>query len=118
MKRPVVGMTTEAEARLLRHPYPGNVRELKNVTEHAVAMCEGMRIDGHDLDFGVTGETAVVVGSLRDALEDAEQEAIRLALDHSGWIMAQAAAVLGISRKSLWEKMRRYGIGREEEEIA
>jgi two-component system response regulator AtoC len=100
----------------MRHSYPGNVRELKNLIEHAVAMCEGTRIDGRDLDFGAAQAPSTVAGSLRDALEGAEQEAIRLALDHSGWAMAQAAAILGISRKNLWEKMRRYGIGRDAEE--
>lgn len=115
MKVPVSGLTPAAEALLMRHDFPGNVRELRNLLEHAVALCEGAHVDAHDLNFGLARDATAQIPLLRDTVEEAEREAIRAALELCHWAISQAADRLGISRKSLWEKMRRYRIDRPEQ---
>lgn len=120
MGKPLDGLTAEAEALLKTMPFPGNVRELKNLMERAVAFCDGRVLGGRDLfplDFLEEGaeDLPLTLGpaqSLRETVEEAEQAAIRRVLDQHDWIITKAAEVLGISRKNLWEKMRRYGITR------
>ncbi len=114
MKVPVSGLTPAAEAMLMRHDFPGNVRELRNLLEHAVALCEGAHVDAHDLNFGLDREDTVQIPSLRDAVEEAERETIRATLELCRGAISPAAEKLGISRKCLWEKMRRYRIDRPE----
>lgn len=115
MGKPVTGISASAEAQLLDMPFPGNVRELKNVIERAVALCAGPRVQVHDLfPFEQDEETdAGSRPSLRETVEDAERAAILGALDLADWAIGDAAESLGISRKNLWEKMKRHGIGRE-----
>ena len=115
MDKRVRGMSPDAERHLLNLGYPGNVRELKNLLERATALCDGGRIELHDLaplqgaGASVDPSHASAI-SLRAAVEEAEQDSIRRALESCDWAISQAADRLGISRKSLWEKMRRYRI--------
>ena len=119
MGSPVRGLSAEAEARLLSMAFPGNVRELKNILERAVALCDGPRIMTHDLD-PLEGNGAVIQGpadreiTLKESVEAAERKALVNALVHSDWVVNKAAAALAISRKSLWEKVKRYGISKIE----
>jgi hypothetical protein len=115
MGKPVTGISASAEARLLDMPFPGNVRELKNVIERAVAFCAGPRVQIHDL-FPFQPDEEREAGnrpSLKETVEDAERAAILGALGQADWAIGDAAEALGISRKNLWEKMKRHGIGRE-----
>jgi two-component system response regulator AtoC len=110
----VMGLSADAEAMLLSRPYPGNVRELKNVLERAVALSEGPWITANDLR-PLAGDEEINPCSgepvtLKQSVEQAELQAIYQALAHSNWGIGKAAAALGISRKNLWEKMKRYGI--------
>lgn len=116
MGRRVTGFSVDAESMLMEWPFPGNVRELKNLIERAVALCDGQRIEVHDLfPAAVPMPDARGYASLREAVEEAEREAIRATLARCGGAIGQAAEMLNISRKSLWEKMRRYGIDRQSE---
>jgi DNA-binding NtrC family response regulator len=115
--RSIAGLSPDAEARLSELPLPGNVRELRNILARAMVLCDGARIECHDLDLDLSGSSLDDVSArgeakLKDAVEEAEQTAIRAALIQQDWIISKAADVLGISRKNLWEKMRRYGISR------
>lgn len=112
MGKHVTGLSASAEARLLDMPLPGNVRELKNMTERAVALCAGPRIQLHDLSPFDPIEEPGADGhqSLKKTVEEAERAAILNALDQTDWVIGSAAKALGISRKNLWEKMRRYSI--------
>ncbi len=113
MSKRISGLSAEAEIRLKQWPFPGNVRELKNMIERAVALCDGSRLEVHDL-FSSVLQREKPVGpeniSLKTAVEEAERDIIRSTLDRCQGAVGQAADLLGISRKSLWEKMRRYGI--------
>jgi DNA-binding NtrC family response regulator len=113
----VSGLSDEAEARLLSMPFPGNVRELKNVLERAVALCDGPLVMEHDLlPIDVDASDGLVAREsphfLKETIENAEREAIRNALVRHKGVVKKAAQDLGISRKNLWEKMRRHGIER------
>ncbi len=117
MKVKIKGLNASAEAKLLSLPFPGNVRELKNIIERAVALCDGPRLSENDLmpfeekenKGEVTPRKAI---TLKESLGVAEREAILGALKINDGAVTRAAESLGISRKNLWEKMKRYGIGR------
>ena len=115
MGNPVAGLSASAEARLLEMPFPGNARELKNVIERAVALCAGPRVQLHDLSpFELEEEPGTGhQPSLKETVEDAERAAILGALDQADGAIGEAAETLGISRKNLWEKMKRHGIARQ-----
>ncbi len=117
MQVPVAGLSAEAETALLAMNFPGNVRELKNILERAVALCDGPRIMPRDLSPMESFDEAVEderSPSLREAVAEAELQAIRQALVANDWAILKAAQSLGISRKNLWEKMKRYGITQPE----
>jgi two-component system response regulator AtoC len=112
MTKSVTGLSRDAEAYLMELPFPGNIRELRNMLERAVALCDGTRIERHDL-LPIDNEQAEAEAThptLKATIADAERQAIRSALERHDWTIGKAAEDLGISRKSLWEKMRRYGI--------
>lgn len=96
----------EAMDRIAAHVWPGNVRELRGVVQTAVAMTPG----------DVIGEEALPKSLLREPssrsgrLEAAEKEIIEKTLEEAGGNKSQAAERLGISRRTLYNKMARYGL--------
>jgi PAS domain S-box-containing protein len=113
--RSVAGLSEAARAALLRAPYPGNVRELENAIEHAFALSEGETLHLEHLPDSFL-EAAGPLASLpeettgRDLLEEAEARAIRVVLQRHLGGRLRAAEELGISRNTLWRKMRRLGL--------
>ncbi|MHC4932142.1 MAG: sigma-54-dependent transcriptional regulator [Planctomycetota bacterium] len=113
---------TVAEAtreELIRHPWPGNVRELENAVRRAIAMAgssselsaEHLVIAGPKVRREEAAEEAgPVERPLREVVREAEGRHIRRVLKHTGGHRANAAKILGISRKNLWEKMRELDI--------
>jgi DNA-binding NtrC family response regulator len=116
--REIEGFTDEVLDLFDTYPWPGNVRELRNVVERAVLFCRGTRITVNEIPATLRGASAkrpVVpvrgeVIPLQQASERAEIEAIRAALAASQGRRSEAAEMLGISRKTLWEKVKHYGI--------
>ncbi len=106
----IKGLSKEAELHLQSMQFPGNVRELRNIIERAVALCDSPWIGSSDLQ--ILGEEIYDTSTttLRQSIEDAERSAINKALAENDYKISQAANSLGISRKNLWEKMKRYGI--------
>jgi DNA-binding NtrC family response regulator len=106
--------TLGADARqcLLAQDWPGNVRELKHVIERACILANGTVLQPADLGMPVGGNPdRVRAGStLQEALHAVERDQILQALESNNWRITETATVLGISRKSLWEKMKRYHI--------
>jgi DNA-binding NtrC family response regulator len=100
----------EAERALTRYPWPGNVRELQHCLERASVLSLAPLLNVESL-FGAGGPPAVPGDALRqplsDHLQDCERAYIRRALTECGGRIADTAALLGISRKNLWEKMRK-----------
>ncbi|MBC9206375.1 sigma-54-dependent Fis family transcriptional regulator [Roseomonas aerophila] len=94
---------------LLAHHWPGNVRELRNRIERAMVLGEGARLEPADLFPEHRAREAPPL-SLSDARDAAERQHIRQILARSGNRINEAAQMLGISRTTMWERMRRLGI--------
>jgi DNA-binding NtrC family response regulator len=110
--RRIEGFTSLAERALLAHDWPGNARELANRIERAVAMCAGTRLGPADL-FPERGETADAEerpASLAQAREAAERREIVAALAATGEDVGLAAQRLGVSRSTLFDKIKRLGL--------
>ena len=92
--------------------WPGNIRELQHVMERAVIMAEGNAIGTADLDAGSGTEPSAPVstpGSVQ-TLDDMERQMIVQAIDECGGNLSAVAARLGISRQTLYNKIKRYGL--------
>jgi two-component system response regulator FlrC len=98
----------EAVRRIREAPWPGNVRELANVLERAAILAESDVIRGADLTLP-TGKTAGVREDNRTMI-DSERDAIRTTLAEVGGNRRLAAERLGIGERTLYEKLKRYGI--------
>jgi two-component system response regulator HydG len=107
--RPNVTLSPEARARLLGYHWPGNVRQLRNVIDSAVVMCEGNVIGPADLGLRDTGRDEGL-GSLR--LDEWERKLIQEALSRTGGSIPEAARLLGLGRATLYRKVEEYGITR------
>ena len=110
-------ITEQALAALRAYPWPGNVRELENVIEYATVMGDGVALALSDLPPEIRGEesseSTAVPETVHVALdENLPDEARRLinAVERAAGHMGRAAATLGISRTTLWRKLKRYGI--------
>ncbi|RMF91368.1 MAG: sigma-54-dependent Fis family transcriptional regulator, partial [Nitrospinota bacterium] len=113
---PVEGISKEAMDLLLRYPWPGNVRELENVIERAVTLGKGPLITPEDLPDLVREEhrqeyEALLEGDL--SLEELEKEYIRRTLQKTRGHQTKTAAILGIDRRTLYRKIRKYGLLKE-----
>lgn len=100
---------------LVRHAWPGNVRELKHVVERALVDIDAAarEIKAADLPIDVLEFPSPYLGggpSTRPTLEELERRYIDLVLRDTRGNQTEAARVLGISRKALWEKRKRYGM--------
>ena len=112
--RRVDGISEEALAVIMRHSFPGNVRELRNIIEHAMVLCRGERIEVQclpaELRRGVACETPPPLAAARGPLESAEAASILSTLREHGGHRARTAAALGIDTSTLWRKMKKFGI--------
>jgi DNA-binding NtrC family response regulator len=100
--RPAVTLGERARNWMEAYPWPGNVRQLRNFLERELILTEGDLLDPEPL--------APVGESPPRPLRQVEEEEIRRALAYTRGHQGQAAELLGISRKALWEKRRRLGI--------
>jgi len=107
------GFLPGAAERLRGHLWPGNVRELRSVVERAALVVPAGEIGTAALPPQLVDQPATLWAGRdrRPTLKDVEQAYIRWVLESVGGSQTRAAGVLGISRKALWEKRRRYGIG-------
>jgi DNA-binding NtrC family response regulator len=112
VKRPVPALTREAAAALQAHRWPGNVRELRHLLERACVSTDGDRIDVSDLPIDLLDPQAFIDAgqASRPTLEGIERQYIEFVLREVRGRQTRAAAILGISRKALWEKRKRYGL--------
>jgi two-component system NtrC family response regulator len=114
-QKSISDISKEARSLLLRHSYPGNVRELENLIERAVVLCRGEVITTQDLPFHLReGKSEIEFRkkekSLPDSLEEIEKGLILKALDQHQGIQTRAAESLGISERVLRYKIKKYGI--------
>ena len=110
-----IAISSEASEILKNHKWPGNVRQLKNVIEHCVAMCDGIILPVHlpqgmlsvkkeSLKLRIEGMT------LQNRVQEVEREAIVEALKKTNNNRTKAIEILGISRKSFYSKLKEYKI--------
>jgi PAS domain S-box-containing protein len=108
----ISGISDRALHALLRYDYPGNVRELENIIEHAFVLCKGDQIDLDCLPGEITGiQTEIVPSSAigeKTPFEHAEAEVIEKTLRNHGGNRIKAADELGIGRTTLWRKIKKY----------
>lgn len=100
--RPGLSLSPRARAWFPEHDWPGNLRQLRNALERAL-----LAADGAELDPAPPRDVAATAPR---SLEEHEREAIRAALAWTRGHQGRAAELLGVSRKGLWEKRRRFGI--------
>jgi DNA-binding NtrC family response regulator len=105
-------LSADALAALGAYPWPGNVRELRHVLERALVHTTGSVISADDLPSLLASPERVAAGASpeRPTLDDLERRYVAFVLKEARGNQVRAAAVLGISRKSLWQKRKRYGI--------
>jgi len=119
-RKQVGRISPEALEILSNWEWPGNVRELRNVIERAMIFADGSELTPADLpELGsIEVQTAPAETETTDAfrvprgltLAEAEKEYIRQTLEVCGGSVQRAAEILGISRKNLWEKRKKYGL--------
>ena len=105
-------ISKEAMAVLMSHAWPGNVRELENVIERAVTLGHGPAVLPTDLPPHLAGGANPLERALaREAtLEDLERDYIAMILQRTKGHQIRAATILGIDRRTLYRKIRRYGL--------
>jgi two-component system response regulator HydG len=116
-RKEIKGFTPQAMDRMIRHPWPGNVRELMNAVERGVVLSRSDLIDQDALpllplqdqqEADSSAQTPLI--SEGRALEDIEKDAILETLEAAGGNKSEAARRLGITRKTLHKKLKKYGV--------
>ena len=107
--RTVAGLSEEAQDALKSYPWKGNIRELQNCIEKAIILCDDKTLGRNDLqlrqpDFSSSGTTQ------ESTLDQAEERTIREALDRCNGNLSLVAKSLGISRPTLYSKLKKYNI--------
>jgi transcriptional regulator with PAS, ATPase and Fis domain len=107
----IAGVTDEVMEFLMNYDYPGNVRELQNIIEHAFVLCKGRLIQLNHIPREVLSARLLPEREgrrpHRNPLEEAEAALIRQALERHGGSRMRAAQELGYGRVTLWRKMKR-----------
>jgi formate hydrogenlyase transcriptional activator len=116
MNRTIDTISSDTMERLVRYPWPGNIRELENLIERAVILWTGpvLRVPAEDLPVRVVPEHANGHAKAR-TLEEAEREHILATLKETKWVLSGpngAAPRLGMNRSTLQFRMKKLGIAR------
>ncbi len=107
-------MSQEALTRLQEYDYPGNARELENIIERSLALCDNSEIRPHHLPSDLKSNPHIHLPNLKTtpqtnkSLEENEREYILSVLKSANGNKTQAAKIIGIDRVSLWRKLKRY----------
>jgi len=109
------GISEEALERLLNYDYPGNIRELENILEHALIICQQDIIESRHLPLSLHEKApqpepsdSGISSDLRDSMEEEEKRRIYEVLRSHNWNRSRAARELNIDRTTLWRKMKKY----------
>ena len=112
--RPLEGLDESAERVLEEARWSGNIRELQNVIEKAVILSEGKCLTGKDLQLESPGTGALratgTSGTWKDLSEEEEERLVREAMERTGGNISAAAKSLGVSRPTLYAKLKKYGL--------
>jgi PAS domain S-box-containing protein len=97
---------------MMEYNYPGNIRELENIIEHAFILCKESYIQIEHLPSHLRGEEIKFSKSM--TLEECEKLFVLKVLEKNGWNQTKSAKELGINQSTLWRKMKRYKLSRNE----
>jgi two-component system NtrC family response regulator len=112
LKRPIKGFTPQAIEAIETYDWPGNVRELENRVKRAVIMADGTQVSPEDLELPLDGDDAGKDPfNLREVREKAESQAILRALARADGNVSKTAELLGVTRPTLYNLMKKYGVG-------
>jgi PAS domain S-box-containing protein len=107
----IAGLTPEALQALARYPWPGNIRELRNTIEYAFVLCKEEDIGIAHLPPKISGHAN---GAFRSHLNTTEphreREQLLRALKQAGGNQSEAAKILGVSRVTVWKRIKKYGV--------
>ena len=106
--KPAATLTEAAGQKLLRHPWKGNIRELEHAIEKAVIINDSPALPAEAFELAPTQEPATDAPA--STLEDMERQMIRKALDTCSGNLSAVAAQLGITRQTLYNKMKKYNL--------
>ena len=108
-KKLIRDISPDALAALVSHDYPGNIRELENVIEHAFVLCRGTTINVDDLPDNVRPRGGGPPARLM-SMDDLEAAYLSEALRKNNWSRKETANELGMHKTTLWRKMKKLGI--------
>ncbi|MGD2022428.1 MAG: sigma 54-interacting transcriptional regulator [Desulfobacterales bacterium] len=113
----IVGLTPEAMEALFTYPWPGNVRELRNAIEYAFVLCSGNWINKEHLPPKITanGKKPLMNHQRSSASWEEERKKLLDTLRQVGGNQSEAARILGVSRVTIWKRIKKYGIDLETE---
>ena len=109
-KKIIRGFRDDAIKAFTVYEWPGNVRELENRIKRAVVMSDAEWLSSYDLDLMPAVASVNLMVSLQEAREELERRMINEALSRSGSNITHAAKDLGISRQTLTDMIKKYGI--------
>lgn len=109
LNKNIQGFSPDAHRALMNYDYPGNVRQLKHILEHASVLCRGKTIRTDHLPPEVTASGKKGASSHIN-LEQLEMQTIRTVLKQCDGNLTRAAQQLGIHRTTLWRKMKKFGL--------
>jgi len=107
-KKDIREISTEAMRALLNYRWPGNVRELENTIEHAVVLAKGSAVELVDFPPGLMRPASEAAAPPSKTITDNEARLLKEVLEECNWNKTEAALRLGISRSTLYEKIRKY----------
>ena len=121
MAKPVAGVSDEAMELLMRYDWPGNIRELENMIERAIVLCDSERLEVQLFplnekrtpragSMGTLSVPAVGAITLDNALERIERAMIEDALEKAAGVKTKTAELLGIKTSALYYKLEKYGL--------
>ena len=110
LDREPMPLSPAALAKLRAHRWPGNIRELRNALERAVLLSRGPELGPEEFSFESAPPSSAAAAGGDGSLLETEKDLIRRTLEKESGRVGRAAEALGISRSSLYEKLRRYGI--------